>query len=507
MEKIDKKNEILTDNGNKNYESIVKSNNLIRGSYTVTANEQKFLYKVFEYVQENDYKSNVIVFEFNNIIKEFREVINKNLTKKQFWNMLKKLQKKHPDIIIDGKYVSTQWYRLIGELDYSVITLQLDEFIFKYVQSQKKNFGKLLKSSVFNFNTFYAMKIYEFLRSWANLKKEEYITLDRFKLEMDIHEKKSYSQIYNIKRRILDPSIEEINEKSELKVSYEYVKEGKHIIGLLFKILDNKEKIKNNEEWINVIKNGEGYKLSIRQLQELADNKMITDSDLKIEIFELLTSKLKEEKDKEYEKETKDAIDINFEEINEEKSYKPSLKDRYFNKEELSREELEILVKDKSLKKNDKNDIEAKLEKLVEEDILNFLADKRKVNKPSNKKKKRVTMSEKYKYVGNQYDSCFANDMYDKFTNYCFDKKISFSEDEVMRRILNECIELTLIKTSSDKIQESCYMYFIRAFGAMSKERYKRYKADAEFKIRKEFYHSKEDDSEEVMRDIARDFY
>ena len=500
--KIDVKNNILTLNKVGNYESIVKSNNLVRGSYTVTANEQKFLYKIFEYIQENKYETNKIVFEFDNMLKEFKDVINKNLTKKQFWNMLKGLQKKHPDIIINGKYVSTQWYRLIGELDYSVVTLELDEYIFKYVQSQKSNFSKLLKSSVYNFKTFYAMKIYEFIRSWANLKKAEYITLDRFKVELDIHEKASYKNNFaNIRRRILDPAVKEINEISEFVIDYEYSKEGKQVTGLNFYILENKERENNVHDAIELIKNGEGDKLTERELQALLDDKTVNDENVKLEILMLLADKIRSRQN---------IVDVDYEaeEIsNEDKSNEKD--DKKINIDNLSIEELEELVKDESLDKDYKKMVEDKLEELVAADILDFLSGEEDViqNKSNKKKEKKITMAEKYKAVGNPYDSDFDNEIYDKFINYCFDEKISFIEDEVMRRILSESIAITFKKTGSDKIQDSCYAYFTTVFKHMIKERYKKYKEDEEFKIRKEFHYSKKDNSEEVMKDMARDFY
>lgn len=503
--KIEVKNNILTLNKIGNYESIVKSNNLVRGSYTVTANEQKFLYKIFEYIQENKYETNKIVFEFDNMLREFKDVINKNLTKKQFWNMLKGLQKKHPDIIINGKYVSTQWYRLIGELDYSVVTLELDEYIFKYVQSQKSNFSKLLKSSVYNFKTFYAMKIYEFIRSWANLKKSEYITLDRFKVELDIHEKASYKNNFaNIRRRILDPSVKEINEISEFVIAYEYSKNGKQVTGLNFYIRENKEKENNVNDAIELIKNGEGDKLTERELQSLLDDKIVNDENVKLEILTLLADKIRSRQN---------IVDVDYEDFEDnENSHedKASIKeDKKINIDNLSIEELEELVKDESLDKEYKKMVEDKLEELVAVDILNFLSDEEDVtkNKFNKKKDKPITMAEKYKAVGNPYDSDFDNEIYDKFIDYCFEEKISFIEDEVMRRILSESIAITFKKIGSDKIQDSCYAYFTTVFKHMIKERYKKYKEDEEFKIRKEFHYSKKDNSEEVMKDMARDFY
>ncbi|UWD50595.1 hypothetical protein NYR90_19840 (plasmid) [Clostridioides difficile] len=49
----------------KDYNSLVKHNNLIQGKYTLSASEQKFVYKLFEIIQKRNYSSREISFKFD----------------------------------------------------------------------------------------------------------------------------------------------------------------------------------------------------------------------------------------------------------------------------------------------------------------------------------------------------------------------------------------------------------------------------------------------------------
>lgn len=53
-----------------------------------------------------------------------------------------------------------------------------------------------------------------------------------------------YTRMDNFKKRVLDSSVEEINDKSDVKVSYKQVKKGRTITGFKFKIM-TKDKPKN----------------------------------------------------------------------------------------------------------------------------------------------------------------------------------------------------------------------------------------------------------------------
>ena len=90
----------------------------------------------------------------------------------------------------------------------------------------------------------YSIRLYELLKSVAG-KELWYFEIDDLK-NIFLCEKK-YDRVNDFKKRIIEPSIEEINNKTDLNVTYEYFNEGKKIVGIEFHI-----SYKSNEDRLNV---------------------------------------------------------------------------------------------------------------------------------------------------------------------------------------------------------------------------------------------------------------
>lgn len=233
----------------KNYSSVIKHNNLIQGKYSLEATEQKWLYKVFESVQKNGYTSREVQCSFNKFFKEFKNVLGKNITKADFKELVETVQDKKPYIIMGDEFIRTQWYKIKGKVDYSNISLIIDEDVFKYIQSVNKNCTYLRLESLYSFKSFYSMRIYELIKQWCNTKMEIPYDLESLKelLGLEVREEvvkgvkkiinKSYDNFNNFDKYVLKKSIDEINEKSEITIEYKpYERKGKKITSIMFEV-------------------------------------------------------------------------------------------------------------------------------------------------------------------------------------------------------------------------------------------------------------------------------
>lgn len=239
----------------KDYQSLVKHNNLIKSRYTLNLAEQKLLYKLFETVQKNNYKSKELNLKFENFFLDFKSVYKKkNITKKEFKSLLEGVQEKMPYIIKGDQFIRTQWYKIKGDISYENISLILDDDVFEYIQAQERNYTMLRLESIYSFVGTYTLKIYELIKQWCNTKKVIEFSLEDFKLDLDIMNNKGYEYFYNINKRILEPSVKEINEKSELKIDFEVIRKGRSVQKIRFFILENR-KLKNK----NIINNDDIY--------------------------------------------------------------------------------------------------------------------------------------------------------------------------------------------------------------------------------------------------------
>lgn len=95
-------------------------------------------------------------------------------------------------------------------------------------------------------NSVYSVRLYELVVQWKTAKKTPLFELEilRGQLGLGVND---YKQMNDFKKRVLELAVNEINEKTDLKVSYEQEKKGRKIIGFKFKVLA-KDKAKNTKQ-------------------------------------------------------------------------------------------------------------------------------------------------------------------------------------------------------------------------------------------------------------------
>jgi hypothetical protein len=77
--------------------------------------------------------------------------------------------------------------------------------------------------------------LYEWLKKWSNIG-ERTISVFEMREKLGVHDIKSYDNFAEFKRRILEPAIKDINEKSDLTFTYTTHKTAQKITELTFKI-------------------------------------------------------------------------------------------------------------------------------------------------------------------------------------------------------------------------------------------------------------------------------
>ncbi|MBE0443433.1 replication initiation protein [Psychrobacter sp. FME13] len=105
----------------------------------------------------------------------------------------------------------------------------VEQFFTKYTLEQTAPLGSV-----------YSVRLYELLIQWREAKKTPLFDLETFRGQLGIG-LKEYKRMSDFKRRVLDMAIKEINDKTDLNISYEQEKNGKEIIGFKFKVLEKKK--------------------------------------------------------------------------------------------------------------------------------------------------------------------------------------------------------------------------------------------------------------------------
>jgi plasmid replication initiation protein len=121
-----------------------------------------------------------------------------------------------------------------------VIEVELSEKIVPFLFDLKDKFTSFRLMASLNMSSKYAKRIYTMLSQWKDLGVWR-VSIKELKTRLNLidpkgKEPEQYKQIVQFKDRVLEPAIAQINEHSELKVSYRLIKKGRSFVDIEFTI-------------------------------------------------------------------------------------------------------------------------------------------------------------------------------------------------------------------------------------------------------------------------------
>ena len=111
------------------------------------------------------------------------------------------------------------------------VTLGFSPWVIPYLTNLSKQFTNLKLSQVANLKSIYAIRLLEFVTQFKATGKL-IIELDRFKDRLGI--KNEYKRFTNLRMRVIEPAVKELQEKSNLAIKWKPIKLGKTIKQLEF---------------------------------------------------------------------------------------------------------------------------------------------------------------------------------------------------------------------------------------------------------------------------------
>lgn len=150
----------------------------------------------------------------------------------------------------DGKPVKSRWIQQAKYLEAEgaieiAFTLAVVKGISR-IDGVKDFFTSYLLEQTTSMTSNYSVRLYELLAQWEKAKATPVFEIEAFRGQLGLGVDE-YKLMSNFKKRVLDLAVKEINETSDLKVSYEQQKKGRKIIGFKFKVLQ-KDKPKKKKE-------------------------------------------------------------------------------------------------------------------------------------------------------------------------------------------------------------------------------------------------------------------
>jgi plasmid replication initiation protein len=227
--------------------TVTKHNDLIKSSHKLSLLENRIILSCISQINPNNTLSHLDKFSVP--VKDIEDLIEPLDNKQNMYKNLKSALIRLSERSITFNDISgerrTRWVYSVDYVPQSgCIDLFFSPHIIPFLSEIKDNFTQYKLEHVLNLKSSYGVRLYEILKSSMN--GEMTLTVEWLKESLELPE--SYNQISNLKDRVLNPAINEINKHTDMTASYEQIKKGRSIIAFKFIFVlreDKKAKLRN----------------------------------------------------------------------------------------------------------------------------------------------------------------------------------------------------------------------------------------------------------------------
>ena len=227
---------------------VVKDNALINASYNLELTEQRLIMLAIINARESgqgitaDSKLEIHASDYAKLFnvsidasyKALREAVN-NLFNRQF-SYTAEYKRTGKTGIVRSRWVSRIFY--VDDLALLEITFAPD--VVPLVTRLEEHFTSYQAKQVAHLTSKYATRLYELLIAWREVGKVPQIEIGDFRNRLGLLESE-YTAMSDFKKRVLEPSIKQINEHTDITVTYEQHKKGRLISGFSFRFKQKQE--------------------------------------------------------------------------------------------------------------------------------------------------------------------------------------------------------------------------------------------------------------------------
>ena len=227
---------------------VVKDNALINASYNLELTEQRLIMLAIINARESgqgitaDSKLEIHASDYAKLFnvsidasyKALREAVN-NLFNRQF-SYTAEYKRTGKTGIVRSRWVSRIFY--VDDLALLEITFAPD--VVPLVTRLEEHFTSYQAKQVAHLTSKYATRLYELLIAWREVGKVPQMEISEFRNRLGLLDDE-YTAMHNFKKRVLEPSIQQINEHTDITVTYEQHKKGRVISGFSFRFKQKQE--------------------------------------------------------------------------------------------------------------------------------------------------------------------------------------------------------------------------------------------------------------------------
>lgn len=223
---------------------IRQSNDFVEAPYMVefTLHEIKIIEYLIAECKENDYQliGKKQGKEFTFTTTHMAKILNTSVSRiatdgDKLANSITNKRIIHKDYNADGNIEGFLYLSIINEAVYKAgkFHFELNYKALPFFVNVNKNFTEFQLKHLLSMNTAYAVKLYKILYQYKNIGKRVF-KLSDLRIQFGIGDK--YQQYNHFKRSILDASIKQINEITDIQVGYNEIFDSRKVDALEFTI-------------------------------------------------------------------------------------------------------------------------------------------------------------------------------------------------------------------------------------------------------------------------------
>ncbi len=229
---------------------VVRHNKLIESRHKMTTAERRFVLWNIAKINRDD--TSFKPFEIG--VRDYFDMIGLKQTSNPYEvvkNMHDRLTQRNIGIAYKDKHGKTAfaYYPWFSELIYedgrisSLLNLKLVPFLLQL----KEQFTTIALEQAMILDGFYTGRVYDLLVQYRTIGSRK-LTAEFLRDRFQITDK--YKQFRDLRLYVVDPALKEINEKTDLYIYYDLIKEGRRFTGFDFKISASKPTVTlaNNRE-------------------------------------------------------------------------------------------------------------------------------------------------------------------------------------------------------------------------------------------------------------------
>jgi plasmid replication initiation protein len=213
---------------------VVQDNSLIMANYNMTALEQKVFLIMLSTIKKDT--KNLMSTSFR--VKDIADLLR--IAPEPLYRDLPKVCKSIVGKVVEIKKSNGDWeiFNIVSYAKYKnkqgLITLEINSKAEPYLLELKDFFTAFQLRNALNLDSKYSIRLYQLSKS--NIYRKSFvIELDDLKEKLKLTQK-SYNLFSNIRTKVLEPAIEEINQKTDINIGIEYIKAGKSVNAIKFNL-------------------------------------------------------------------------------------------------------------------------------------------------------------------------------------------------------------------------------------------------------------------------------